>query len=138
MPELPSDGQRGNQGVQISGGARVSGPVAAGRQARATQHNQAPVAAETVSAEAERVVSLLGQMRDQLQDTQLDGYSRQTADQAITDAVDEASDLEPEPGRLWGAVHALAGALAGVTGLATLLAELRQAVGDWFPALGGR
>jgi chorismate mutase len=107
-----------NEGVIIGGNASVSGPVAAGRHARAEQYQ---VGSEAVAREIAALREVIRAHGDQLADQ--DGAASDVAE-----VERETTQPQPDPDRILAVLNRLAARVSAVGAVAAAVDRLRDAV----------
>ncbi|RDG38947.1 hypothetical protein [Streptomyces corynorhini] len=123
------EGPQVNEGIVLSGNARVSGSaLAAGRNASATAHHTAGATGAEAADAVRAALDAVGELRRLLADAELPpGQRRQARDE--TDAIrDELSSDDVDPGRIVGRLERLRTLLGSATGLLGLVAEAQESV----------
>jgi hypothetical protein len=106
-----------NEGVIIGGNAAVSGPVAAGFNARAEQHNTGPQAA---------VARELAALRELIRHHQGELAEPDWVTSDVNEVEQEQAKPRPDRDRILAALTRLAGRVSAVTAVAAGVEKLRE------------
>ena len=135
----PASGSQ--DGIHISGRARVSGALAAGDHASATSHTTTEASAadprmRELTRAVQALLAELAQLRAERPGAVPDAEA-QDAERALAEVEAEAASARPQPGVLRRRIRTVTDALGGVSGLLASVAALEVAAEPVIRSLGG-